>query len=79
MILPEEADMTRRSPGVVRDAIVSYLRGIKGDATITEIRMAVNEALGDQVPSSSIRSYLNLNTPAMFLRTGRGRYRLVRK
>lgn len=71
--------MTRRKPGVVRDAIVTYLQGIKGDASVAEIRTAVNEALGDSVPASSIRSYLNLNTPAMFLRTGRGRYRLVRQ
>lgn len=70
---------TRRSPGVVRDAIVKYLQGIKGDASVEEIRTAVNEALGDSVPSSSIRSYLNLNTPAKFLRTSRGRYRLVRQ
>jgi site-specific DNA-methyltransferase (adenine-specific) len=70
---------TRRSPGVVRDAIINYLRGIKGDASVAEIRTAVNEMLGEPVPDSSIRSYLNINTPTMFLRTSRGRYRLVRQ
>ena len=36
---------------------------------------AVKSRLGD-VPPSSIRSYLNLNTPKTFQRTDRGRYRL---
>jgi len=69
----------RRSPGVVRDAITQYLKTIKGDASINEIHQAVCEALDGEVPKSSIRSYLNLNTPDVFLRTERGRYRMVRK
>ncbi len=40
-----------------------------------EILDAVKTRVGD-VPASSIRSYLNLNTPKIFERTGRGRYRL---
>ena len=68
----------RRRPGVVRDAIMSYLQKVKRDATITEIHAAVSEELGETVPTSSVRSYLNLNTPGMFTRTARGRYRLVR-
>lgn len=36
---------------------------------------AVQSRMG-AVPPSSIRSYLNLNTPGAFVRTGRGRYRL---
>lgn len=71
--------MTRHKPGVVRDAITNYLQRIKGDASVAEIRAAVNDALGEPIPASSIRSYLNLNTPGTFLRTGRGRYRLVRQ
>lgn len=71
--------MTRRKPGTVRDAITNYLKGIKGDASVAEIRAAVDAALDGSVPASSIRSYLNLNTPTTFLRTGRGRYRLVRQ
>lgn len=70
---------TRRSPGVVRDAIIQYLSGIKGDASIDEIHAAVSSMLDGEVAKSSVRSYLNLNTPKVFLRTDRGRYRVVRK
>jgi len=63
------------APGTVRDSIVEFLSVIAGDASIEEILTAVNSQLGE-VPSSSIRSYLNLNTPKTFERTGRGRYRL---
>lgn len=63
------------SPGLVRDSIVDFLSAIGGDASTREIMQAVTSRLGD-VPSSSVRSYLNLNTPKTFERTGRGRYRL---
>lgn len=69
----------RRSPGVVRDAITKYLEGIEDDASVDEIYVAVTNSLGGQVARSSVRSYLNLNSPDVFLRTSRGRYRLVRK
>lgn len=68
----------RRRPGQVRDAIVSFLRS-HGEASVSEIRTAVSAELGGEVPASSVRSYLNLNTPATFERTGRGRYRLRSK
>jgi site-specific DNA-methyltransferase (adenine-specific) len=58
---------------------MDYLGSIKGEAHIKQIHAAVCEALGGDVAYSSVRSYLNLNTPEVFLRTGRGRYRLVRK
>lgn len=70
--------MTRK-PGEVRDAIIAYLCERKGrEATISQIRQAVNTELGD-VPPSSIRSYLRLNTPNIFRRTGHGKYQLVGK
>lgn len=69
---------TRRSPGVVRDAITRYLGEIEDDASIDEIYDAVSIALSGEVARSSVRSYLNLNTPQVFSRTARGRYRLVR-
>ena len=69
---------TRRSPGVVRDAITKYLGEIEDDASIDEIYDAVSIALSGEVARSSVRSYLNLNTPQVFIRTARGRYRLVR-
>lgn len=63
------------APGTVRDSIVDFLSDLGSDATIDEIMTAVCSQLGN-VPPSSIRSYLNLNTPSTFERTGRGRYRL---
>jgi DNA modification methylase len=66
-----------RAPGTVRDAILAYLSEA-GEASVGEIRAAVAKKLGD-VPASSIRSYLNLNAPDQFERTGRGRYRLKKK
>lgn len=64
----------RAAPGLVRDSIVSYLTAAES-ASIAEIREAVAARIGD-VPASSVRSYLNLNTPELFERTSRGRYRL---
>jgi DNA modification methylase len=48
------------------------------EASVAEIREAVRSQLGEVSPSS-IRSYLNLNVPDTFERTGRGRYRLKKK
>lgn len=64
----------RTAPGLVRDSIVSYL-SVAESASIHEIQQAVAGRMGD-VPASSVRSYLNLNTPNVFERTARGRYRL---
>jgi DNA modification methylase len=64
----------RAAPGVVRDSIVAYLRAAQS-ASIAEIRQALAARLGD-VAASSVRSYLNLNTPALFERVPRGHYRL---
>ena len=60
-------------PGRIRDSIVSYLGTKDGDAPLAEIHSAVARDLGI-VPTSSVRSYLNLNTPRLFTRTGVGRY-----
>lgn len=67
-----------RSPGVVRDAIIAFMAEQESPVTIAEIRKGVAEDLGD-VPPSSVRSYLNLNCPTVFERTGRGQYRLKKK
>jgi hypothetical protein len=67
-----------RPPGTVRDAIVRYMSTVEKEATVAEIRAAISKQLGE-VPSSSVRSYLNLNVPDTFERTGRGRYRLKKK
>jgi DNA modification methylase len=65
----------RIAPGSIRDSIVTYLSASES-ASIAEIRRAVAARLGDDVPASSVRSYLNLNTPSLFERTSRGQYRL---
>jgi len=69
---------TRQQPGVVRDAIIRYLAGIDEDASVTEIHAAVCSELRANVPRSSVRSYLNINTPRIFVRTARGHYRMAR-
>lgn len=63
------------APGNIRDAITGYLAALDGEASLAEIRSAVAARLGT-VPPSSVRSYLNLNVPETFARTGRGYYRL---
>jgi hypothetical protein len=70
----------RRSPGVVRDAITTYLGGVYPEARdVRDIHAAVNIAVGSEVPASSVRSYLRLNTPRLFMRIGRGQYKLSSK
>lgn len=63
----------KRRPGEVRDAIVSVLEGMPTGASVSEIASAVGSRIGD-VPSSSIRSYLQLNTPGLFARMDRAQY-----
>lgn len=64
------------APGVVRDSIISFMSALDRDVTLDEIHGAVTLRLG-AVPESSVRSYLNLNVPTVFERTGRGKYRLT--
>lgn len=64
------------APGSVRDAIIEFLKASDTDRSVDEIHAAVQTKLGT-VPSSSVRSYLRLNTPPTFERTGRGRYKLA--
>lgn len=63
----------RRPPGQVRDAIVESLDGRRAGATLQQITEDVSRLIGD-VPPSSIRSYLRLNTPELFVRTDRAQY-----
>jgi DNA modification methylase len=48
---------------------------VGSDASTDEIVAAVKRSVG-ATPTSSVRSYLSLNTPKTFERVGRGRYRL---
>jgi len=69
-----------RPPGEIANAIDQFLRTKRRDASVDEIYDAVKKALNaDNVASSSVRSYLRLNslaTDSKFERTGHGRYRL---
>jgi len=47
----------------------------QGGATAGEVQTAVASRIGE-VPASSIRSYLQLNTPGLFVRSDRGQYLL---
>ncbi|MBI3935910.1 MAG: site-specific DNA-methyltransferase [Betaproteobacteria bacterium] len=65
----------KHRPGAVRDAIVEVLSERPRGASVKEIEHEVAQRIGS-VPSSSIRSYLRLNTPQMFVRMERAQYAL---
>lgn len=65
----------KHRPGAVRDAIVQVLADRPRGASVKEIEYGVTQRIGS-VPSSSIRSYLRLNTPEMFVRMERAQYSL---
>ncbi|HOG47582.1 MAG TPA: DNA methyltransferase, partial [Anaerolineae bacterium] len=66
---------SKRRPGEVRDAILRVLSLRPEGVTLPEIERGVEELIGDAAPSS-VRSYLRLNTPALFVRNARGCYAL---
>lgn len=73
-------DAPRHDPvdrGVIRDILVDHLSVAREGATIAEMEAVVRAKVGPQIGSSSVRSYLNLNTPSMFERVARGKYRLT--
>ena len=63
----------RLQPGRVRDAIIDTVKHAQSPLSVKEIAETVKQLLGD-VPTSSIRSYLRLNTPDIFVRESRGFY-----
>ncbi len=68
----------RQRPGEVRDAIIGYFtEATVLDASVADVHAGVQAKLGRDIPASSVRSYLRLNTPGTFKRTGRGRYALA--
>lgn len=66
-------DETRCAPGRVRDAIVKVLSLSSEALPVKEIENRVCQVIGP-TPTSSVRSYLRLNTPDMFVREARGLY-----
>lgn len=71
----EDRSAGKRRPGQVRDAILAVLADKPDGASTAEIIAGVETLIGKAVPSS-VRSYLNLNTPEIFERSARGRYSL---
>lgn len=65
----------RHRPGEVRDAIVAVLRECDRPLSVKDVTAAVSDRLGE-VPASSVRSYLRLNTPELFARMERAQYSL---
>ncbi|EKU24254.1 DNA-methyltransferase [Xanthomonas graminis] len=65
----------KHAPGAVRDSVIQALSFHPDGAAVGEIIQTVNSSLGP-TPASSIRSYLNLNTPKLFVRSERGIYQL---
>jgi DNA modification methylase len=63
----------KRKPGEVRDAIFDVLSMTLEPMPLKEIETAVAERL-DSTSASSVRSYLRLNTPEIFLRPKRAHY-----
>jgi hypothetical protein len=68
-----EGNQIRYAPGRVRDAIIQVMSVSARPLSVKEIEERVCHLIGD-TPTSSIRSYLRLNTPSVFAREGRGRY-----
>lgn len=63
-------------PGSVRDAILAFMKKAGRPVTTAEIHEAVSKSIGSDVPRSSVRSYLRLNTPKLFSNPSRGIYEL---
>jgi site-specific DNA-methyltransferase (adenine-specific) len=70
-----EQQTSRYSPGQVRDAILQVMALTSKPLSVKEIEHRVQQIAGT-TPLSSIRSYLRLNTPDIFIREERGVYRL---
>ena len=69
------SDGQKLRPGQVRDAILRVMRANQRSLAVREIEQQVSHLLGDSC-TSSVRSYLRLNTPDMFVRETRGVYQL---
>src|SRR5512147_2091786 len=68
-----EQKSSRHSPGQVRDAVQQILSLSSRSLSVKEIEERVSQVLGP-TPTSSVRSYLRLNTPDFFVRESRGLY-----
>ncbi|HVO91867.1 MAG TPA: hypothetical protein VMT22_03450 [Terriglobales bacterium] len=68
-----DQEASRHLPGQVRDAVQQILSVSARSLSVKEIEERVSQVLGP-TPTSSVRSYLRLNTPDLFVRESRGLY-----
>jgi DNA modification methylase len=68
-----DQETPRHSPGQVRDAVRQILSLSSQSLSVKQIEERVSQVLGP-TPTSSVRSYLRLNTPDLFVRESRGLY-----
>lgn len=78
MLTAMESKGSRNLPGQVRDAILQVLARAPRPLSVREIEGQVQKITGP-TPPSSVRSYLRLNTPDLFVRDGRGVYGLRKR
>ncbi len=71
-------EQPRYAPGRVRDAILQVLSLTSEALSVKQIEERVCRVIGP-TPTSSIRSYLRLNSPNLFIREDRGVYRAARE
>lgn len=71
-------ELSRKQPGQVRDAILRVLSSSPKALTVKQIEAGVSKAIGPTA-TSSVRSYLRLNTPELFVREERGVYGVTRE
>lgn len=69
----KKARVTRRRPGEIRDAIFAVLSSKPRGSSVADIESGVRDLIGS-VASSSIRSYLRLNSDSLFRNVDRGIY-----
>jgi len=72
-----KARQPRYAPGRVRDAILQVVSLSSQPLPVSEIGERVSQVIGP-TPTSSVRSYLRLNTPDLFVREARGLYQVRR-
>jgi DNA modification methylase len=65
---------SKHPPGRVRDAILQVLSLTSIGLSVKQIEERATKVIGP-TPSSSVRSYLRLNAPGLFIREDRGVYR----
>ncbi len=66
---------SRYAPGRIRDAILQAMTLTSEPLSVKDIQDRVSKVIGP-IPTSSVRSYLRLNTPDLFVRENRGVYHL---